>query len=234
MKFVRIPTGTFLMGSPRGEANRSSDEDQQVVQINRPYWLGVYEVTQAQWQEVMGSNPSYFSRTGRGSFIVGMNTDNYPVENVSWQKVQGFLEKLSVRDRERARGRKYRLPTSAEWEYACRGGASTYKTFYYGNTLSHTQANYNANIPYHGGPRGPTLGRTCEVGSYQPNGYGLYDMHGNVWEWCSDVSGPAKRVIRGGSWSNPPEGCRSACRRGNSVTYQGIDVGFRVVLMASK
>jgi formylglycine-generating enzyme required for sulfatase activity len=242
MKFARIPAGTFLMGSPQTERQRSKDEAQHEVEITRPFYLGVFEVTQAQWQAVMGSNPSSFNPDRLGS-----GTDDLPVEQVSWQDVQTFLEKLAALEAEKKAGRKYRLPTEAEWEHAARGGAAEYQIFHYGNSLSSTQANFNGNYPYGGAARGPYLERTSQVGSYEPNGFGLYDMHGNVWEWCSDwydkdyyknsprrdPAGPSEgtcRVIRGGSWDCFGQRCRSAWRNGIEPANRFEYLGARVAL----
>jgi formylglycine-generating enzyme required for sulfatase activity len=233
------------MGSPPEEVRRSKDEEQHEVEITRPFYLGVFEVTQGQWREVMGNNPSSFNRDRAGS-----NTDDLPVESVSWPEVQTFLEKLAALEEEKKAGRKYRLPTEAEWEYACRGGASEYQVFHYGNSLSSTQANFNGDYPYETA-KGPYLERTSQVGSYEPNRFGLYDMHGNVWEWCQDwydqdyykssprrdPAGPAagsSRVCRGGSWDCFGQRCRSAWRNGTEPANRYEWLGFRVVLVSSE
>jgi uncharacterized protein (TIGR02996 family) len=252
MRFVLIPAGTFLMGSPDDEGFRGDDEGPvHEVEITRPFYLGVHPVTQAQWQAVMGSNPSYFSAASHGGCSVkGLNTDDFPVERVSWNDATVFLKALSALKKERESGRNYRLPTEAEWEYSCRGGASSYQTFHFGNSLCSTQANIAGNFPYGGAENGPNLGRTCEVGSYPPNGFGLYDMHGNVKEWCADwydehyyassprcdPQGPVKgaaRVFRGGSRYSPGWECRSACRSRCWPDFRRDSVGFRVALVPS-
>jgi uncharacterized protein (TIGR02996 family) len=253
MRFALIPPGSFLMGSPQDEEERSDHEGpQHEVEITRPFYLGVHQVTQAQWRAVMGSNPSYFSARGGGKDKVsGMNTDDFPVEQVSWDEVMTFLKKLAARKKEREKGRKYRLPTEAEWEYACRGGARSSSIFHYGNSLSSTQANFNGNYPYGGAARGPFLERTCKVGSYRPNAWGLYDMHGNVYEWCSDwygsdyykisprrdPSGPSEgsdRVRRGGGWFGLGSRCRAAYRNGSFPSDRFHDLGFRVALVPAR
>ena len=196
MKLVRIPTGKFTMGSPNGEKNRSEDEEQHEVEITKEFWLGIHEVTQKEFKAVMGYNPSYFSKDGEGktgvTYItkpaggkdkVPADTSGFPVENVSHEEAEEFCKKLTAK--EAKSGRKYRLPTEAEWEYACRGGAASSTPFHFGDTLSSSQANFNGNYPYGGADKGEYL-RTCKVGSYKKNGFGLYDMHGNVWEWCAD------------------------------------------------
>jgi formylglycine-generating enzyme required for sulfatase activity len=252
MRFVLIPSGTFLMGSPHSERGRWSNEEQHEVEISRPFYLGVYEVTQKQYQTIMGSNPSYFSKEAGGkASVAGMNTDDFPVERVSWDDAQAFLKKLSELPAEKKARRVYRLPTEAEWEYACRGGASSYQVFHTGNSLTSTQANFDGNnYGYGGADKGPYLKRTCKVGSYRPNAFGLYDMHGNVWEWCSDwkdedyyrksprrdPAGPAKglyRVLRGGGWSYGDYTCRSAHRTG-SMPVRGSSYGFRAALVLSE
>ena len=247
MELALLPAGTFLMGSPQDEGGRSDDEGpQHEVQISRPFYLGVYQVTQAQWQAVMGNHPSWFCASGHGANRVkGMDTSDFPVEQVSWDDVTAFLKNLSALDKEAQAGRKYRLATEAEWEYSCRGGASSYQTFHFGTSLSSTQANFAGNSPYGGGGKGPYLERTCKVGSYQPNAFGLYDMHGNVWEWCSDwyaadyytksprrdppgASVGTSRVFRGGSCYDFGQSCRSAYRLGDEPAFRGNNIGFRV------
>jgi formylglycine-generating enzyme required for sulfatase activity len=231
MKLVLIPAGRFRMGSPTTESGRgAADEDDHEVEITRPFYLGACEVTQEQYRRVMGSNPSRFA------------ADNRPVEQVSWAEAVEFCAKLSELEKDRRHA--YRLPAEAEWEHACRAGTTT-PTFF-GDSLSGKQANFDASVPYGGAEKGTSLGRTEKVRSYPPNRFGLYDMHGNVWEWCSDwyapyggtarrePGGPATgafRVLRGGSWSTPGWQCRSACRRGLKPDDRAEDVGFRVVLV---
>jgi formylglycine-generating enzyme required for sulfatase activity/serine/threonine protein kinase len=239
MKLVRIPAGTFLMGSPAAEEGRDNKEVQHTVEISRDFWLGVHEVTQKQYQMVMGANPSWFSAAGGGKDqVAGMNTDDFPVERVTWNDAVTFCNKLSAAPEERKAGRKYRLPSEAEWERACRGGAPASQPFHFGNALSSKQANSTSDM---------ALGRTCKVGSYPKNAFGLHDMHGNVWEWCSDWHNPdyygksprrdpqghsrgAFRVIRGGGWDNTGLGCRSAIRNKRRPANPNFNVGFRVAL----
>jgi len=234
---VWINPGTFTMGSPSTEKDRGSNEGPQTqVTLTKGYWMGKYEVTQREYQVVMGSNPSYF--TG--------DLDR-PVEQVTWNDATNYCVKLTASERSSGRlpsGYAYRLPTEAEWEYACRAGTTTATAF--GNSLSSTQANFDGNYPYNGAAEGPWLRCTTKVGSYAPNAWGLYDMHGNVYEWCmdwyqdslpegsvTDPRGPSSgsnRVIRGGSWSHYGRYCRSALRYGNSPGGRHGSVGFRVVL----
>jgi formylglycine-generating enzyme required for sulfatase activity len=189
----------------------------------------------------MGNNPSHFSATGEGKASVrGMDTSKFPVESVSWNDAVAFCKKLSALE-----GRTYRLPTEAEWEYACRADARS--VFGFGDSLSSTQANFDGTIPYGIEKKWECLERTTTVGSYEANAWGLHDMHGNVWEWCSDwferdyygkspsanPRGPEKglrRVRRGGAWSEPGKDCRSATRALDSPTFRSQSVGFRVVM----
>ncbi|MBS1794308.1 MAG: formylglycine-generating enzyme family protein [Acidobacteria bacterium] len=225
MEFVKIPAGSFTMGSPPGEKDREDNENQHRVTIGRDFYLGKYEVTQAQWKAVMGSNPSIFKG------------DNLPVENVSWDDAQEFIKKLNAKGEGT-----YRLPTEAEWEYAARAGTTT--AFSFGDSLSSEQANFDGNYPYGTASKGKYLAKTTPVGSYAPNGWGLYDMHGNVWEWCADwygdypdgsvadPTGPgsgSNRVNRGGSWRSHGRGLRSAYRYGYVPSDRYYILGFRLV-----
>jgi formylglycine-generating enzyme required for sulfatase activity len=250
MKLVRIPAGTFSMGSPAMESGRNKEELQHEVEITKAFWVGAHEVTQAQFQKVMGFNPSHFSAAGKGKDKVkGMSTSDLPVENVSWNDAVELCRKLSDLPAERSARRRYRLPSEAEWEYACRAGTTT--PFYFGNSLSSRQANFNGNYPYGSAGKYDYLERTCNVGSNKPNRFGLHDMHGNVAEWCSDwdaldyyqksprrdPQGPSagvQRVIRGGSWSDFSISCRSAARGVREPSCRGHDVGFRVIMVPSQ
>ncbi len=253
MRLRLIPAGTFRMGSPESEEKRLKAEGpQHEVEITKPFYMGVYEVTQAEYEKVMGKNPSWFSKNGTGSDNVkGLDTSSFPVESVSWNDAVEFCKKLSELASEKRAGRVYRLPTEAEWEYACRGGSKKYQVLAFGNSLSSKQANFDGNYPYGGAEKGTYLRRTCKVGSYQANGFGLYDMHGNVWEWCNDFYsdetyikdkradpvGPNKgdrRSMRGGSWGNGGDVCRSALRSLSDPDYRGRLIGFRVVFSAGK
>jgi formylglycine-generating enzyme required for sulfatase activity len=234
MKLVRIAPGKFTMGSPNDESERNSNEIQHEVQITRSFFLGVYTVTQAQYKKVMGKNPCWFSATGHGQASVrGLNTDDFPVENVSWNDATAFCNKLSALPAEKGASRFYRLPTEAEWEYACRAGTTT--AYHTGKTLEAKHANFS----------GSSVNRVAKVGSYKPNAWGLYDMHGNVWQWCADwhddnyyrvspkkdPSGPKvgnSREVRGGCFLNTARQCRAAYRVYVHPTYASNHVGFRV------
>jgi len=231
---VYIPAGEFLMGSQETEEGRRTDEGpQHRVVINKDFWMGKYEVTRGQWIAVMGEDEAWFE-----------GGNNYPVEWLSWNESQDFIKKLNEKT-----GLKFRLPTEAEWEHACRAGTTT--PFHYGESISSDQANFNGNYPYGGAKKGVYLETTCPVGSFQLNAWGLYDMHGNVWEWCEDVykadiynhpelytknsignpvySGEGLyRVIRGGGWLGNSNQLRSASRA--SYSYAQNYVGFRLVL----
>jgi formylglycine-generating enzyme required for sulfatase activity len=250
MQLVRIPRGTFLMGSPAGEIGHSKDEEQHTVEITRDFYLAVHEVTQAQYRQVMGKNPSWFSAAGGGKDRVkDMDTDDFPVENVSYEDAVEFCKKLSALPSEKRAGRKYRLPTEAEWEYACRGGAAS-SEFHFGSSLSSKQANFNGNYPYGGAAKDDNLGRPCKVSQYPKNGFGLFDMHGNVWEWCADwydadyygksprhdPQGPSEgseRVNRGGGWNNYGQVCRSARRFRSRPGDRRTILGFRAAQLPS-
>ena len=169
MQMVLIEPGEFMMGSPPTEKGRNPmEEAQHRVRITKPFYIGKYEVTQEQWQVVMGDNPSYFK---------GVKN---PVRRISWNDCQRFIKKLNSI----VPGGGFRLPTEAEWEYACRAGTAT--VFHYGDSLSSNQSNFDGRYPYVGASKGPWRKKTLPVGSFSPNSFGLYDMHGNVWEWCSD------------------------------------------------
>jgi formylglycine-generating enzyme required for sulfatase activity len=257
LKMVRIPARgkTFWMGSPKDEKDRNSwekdfdTEEQHEVEFSRDFFLGVTEVTQAQYRAVMGANPSYFCKDGEGKEeVAGLDTDNFPVEYVTWEQVNAFCKKLGEK---RGDGQEFRLPTEAEWEYACRGGRSSKDSAPFclkngpTSSLSGGQINFDGNFPHGDGRKGKYLERTAPCGSFgeSVNAFGLYDMHGNVSEWCGDWYGkyPTKRVtdptgpregsdrvIRGGSWVNLGHGCRAAHRRKGGPSVLGGDLGFRL------
>jgi len=238
LELVWCPAGEFTMGSSMaerraavaagGKMELNEGEAQHKVTLTKGFWLGKYEVTQRQWQSVMGSNPSKLNKAGLDA----------PVEKVSWNDCQKFLKKLTA-----PASHEYRLPTEAEWEYACRAGTAT--AFHYGDDLDSSQANFNGKHPFGNGRKGEYRKTTVKVGSFRPNAWGLYDMHGNVFEWCQDrkgayppgaVTDPAGkgagsfRVYRGGSWGCRARFCRSAFRYGFFPSFSLNRFGFRVAL----
>jgi sulfatase modifying factor 1 len=244
---VFIQPGTFMMGSPTTEAERSPDETQHSVMISRGFWMGKYLVTQGDYLSVVGRNPSYFTS-------VNLYPDDLtrPVEEVSWLDAANYCTMRTQQERVAGlipTNYVYRLPTESEWEYACRAGTTT--AFYLGSGLYSGQANFGGQYEYDASlgqifnPSGIWLHRSTPVGSYAANAWGLYDMIGNVWEWCQDwygdypggsltdpqgaVSG-SERLFRGGSWSAYAETCRSAQRGGYTPTYTDYALGFRVLL----
>lgn len=224
---------------------KPDDEPVRTLTFALPRFLGAFEVTQEQFQSVMETNPSYFSPNGRGKSSLGdVPAGRLPVESVSYADAVEFCRRLSARPEERARGRTYRLPTEAEWEYACRAGTESF--FHTGDRLSSTQANFDGRYPMLGTEPGPYLERTAPVGSFAPNAFGLHDMHGNVSEWCHDwyaadayakdvgPEGPdtgTKRVFRGGNYrSQWAYQCRSSIRDARPPTDRVPRIGFRVVM----
>jgi formylglycine-generating enzyme required for sulfatase activity len=236
MRFVLVPAGRFWMGGGGGQAG-----DQQVA-IPQDFYLGVFPVTQGQWQAVMGNNPSHFSRNGDGknrvTCIADADLRDFPVEQVSWEDAQAFLQHLNEREKER--GLVYRLPTETEWEYACRGGATSKEDCSYhfyldqpSNTLCSTQANFDGSLP-DGAARGPYLYRTKKVGSYPANRLGICDMHGNVWEWCEDAHEEGVgRGLRGGAWNYTGAGCRAAVSTWDFPSERDCHYGFRAAAAPS-
>jgi len=236
MRFKLAKPGKFMMGSPPSYEAIDGSHPQHQVRISKPFYMGAYEVTQDQFFKIMELQSSHFCTTGVGARQVeGLNTDDFPVDRVTWEEAVEFCLRLSDLDEEVAAGRTYRLPTEAEWEYACRAGTQT--PYSCGDTIDPLQANITGpfNSPH------PTLGRTAKVGSFPANELGLYDMHGNVWEWCVDgkreyttsrqvdpQGDPAMySILRGGGWDYPPESCRSDHRRETLSGY--IYFGFRVL-----
>jgi sulfatase modifying factor 1 len=230
MLFVELPPGRFTMGSATTEASRNDDELLHDVEITRPFFLAQTEVTQQQWRAVMGNTPSQFAGCG----------PRCPVENVSYADVQKFLDKLNAHTPQTLR---YRLPSEAEWEYACR--ARTTGPFSTGENLTTAQANYDGHQPYGSFPAGEFRQKPTPTGTFPLNPWGLADMHGNVWEWTSDWYGPYseghlanvdprgavsgdKRVIRGGSWFFDANSARCAVRYTHAPQDKGFSLGFRV------
>ena len=262
---ILIPPGEFVMGSPKKETSYWTGEDQHSVKLSKGFWLGETEVTQREWVAIMDDNPSHFK------VMNNHDTSRFPVEMVTWYDVVEFCNKLSEKEQLAAYyelratkrqdghlvsaevaivgGRGYRLPTEAEWEYACRAGTIT--AYHYGNKLNSQQANVGRADPSRKLPNEPYLSRPTTVKSYAPNGFGLYDMHGNVLEWCFDWEGsydaspgvhldpsspqpgrmrinPNARVVRGGCWSNLPTYARSASRNFSRSGGRTSGTGFRV------
>ncbi len=227
LRFVRVPAGSFTMGTPPGVDGREAEEVPHRVTLTRDFYLGQFEVTQGQWTRVMGRNPSHFQACG----------EDCPVERVSSPDIQAFIGRLAAET-----GERFRLPTEAEWEYACRSGATTaYAT---GDRLTTDQANFNGTGPNPGAPAGLYRETPTRVGSFSPNAWGLYDMHGNVWEWTEDEHcpypdqpvtdpvgrcGAEKRVIRGGSWYFDANSARCGLRYDHRPQDLGFSLGFRLV-----
>lgn len=215
LEMVLIPAGKFMMGSPETEKNRADDEFQHEVTITKPFYIGKYEVTQEQWRAVMGNDPSEIKGT------------KLPLTNVSWAMGHDFIKKLNDKT-----SSGYRLPTEAEWEYACRAGTTT--PYFFGNEITPKDANFG----------GSNLGKAVPVASKKANAYGLHDMHGNIWEWCEDWYGPYregkatdpkgvevgdKRVARGGSFYDPESDARSSNRYAVSPVIRNGYIGLRLV-----
>jgi uncharacterized protein (TIGR02996 family) len=237
MRFALIPPGSFWMGSAEGEKwHRPSERPRHLVEITRPFWMGVFPVTQREYRRVTRNNPSHFSATAGGlATLAGADPDGFPVERVSWNDAADYCPRLSGRAAERKAGRVYRLPTEAEWEYCCRAGLAS-PGYHFGPSLSKKQANIRA----------AGHERPCAVGSYPPNAWGLFDMHGQVWEWCADwydaagygpaarqrdPQGPARgreRILRGGCWNNDADFCRTAHRGASHPATRNAAYGFRV------
>lgn len=233
---IRIRSGKFQMGNPEARIGNTANEGPVTeVTFTQGFWMGRYEVTQREWEAVMQYNPSQFT-----------DSPDLPAENVSWEEAAEYCRRVTTREREAGQlpsGHVYRLPTEAEWEYACRAGTTTATAF--GDQVGSLQANFNGKFPHNGAPVGPNLGRTTRVGSYPANPWGLHDMHGNVLEWCldfyrerlpgqavSDPSGPLtgySHVVRGGGWNNHGKYCRSAYRNGCIPSLRVNNLGFRVV-----
>jgi formylglycine-generating enzyme required for sulfatase activity len=232
MTFVRLPKGTFYMGWD-GEVKGVKKE------IKEDFEIAVHDVTQGQWQAAMGTNPSCFSRRGNfRNYILDLSDEElklFPVENVSWDDAQVFIKQLN--EREKGRGWLYRLPTEAEWEYACRGGATSEEEcshhFYFDkptNDLSSEQANFHGDSPFGKAPKGKYLGRTTRVGAYPPNKLGLCDMHGNVRQWCAGQFDPrgSLRLVRGGGWYDPGSNCRAAHHSWSPQSEGDFNLSFRL------
>jgi formylglycine-generating enzyme required for sulfatase activity len=242
MDMLWVPSGTFTMGSPTTEAGRQSDrEDEHNVSLTKGFYLGKYEVTQAQYEAVIGSNPSEFNATGNG---------NRPVEKVNWTEAVAFCTQLTTQEQAAGRlpaGWAYVLPTESQWEYACRAGTTT--AYSWGTTIASSNANYN----WDGGANdGNDFKQTRDVGQYAANPWGFFDMHGNVREWTADAyqatyppgnpvvdpinlgASGSMRVVRGGAWYNSTTVLRSARRNNYSPGGRNNYIGFRVGFQKSQ
>ena len=245
LEMVAIPSGKFMMGAPKEEKSSRDDERPQRQVTVQPFFIGRFQVTQSQWKAI--SKRSASRRANLAKVESDLNPDpsrfkgdNRPVEKVSWDDAVEFCKRLS-----RETGREYRLPSEAEWEYACRAGTTT--PFHFGETITTDLANYDGNYTYASEPKGEKRGSTTDVGIFPPNAFGLYDMHGNLWEWCADhwhknyegapTDGSAWlsdnenqfRLLRGGSWDDCPSFCRSAYRYYYYRVNRIVNIGFRVV-----
>lgn len=242
MKLCWCPPGRFRMGSPPSEAEHRSDEGPVEVTLSKGFWMGKYEVTQGQWKRTAGAFPREMDK-GQG--------DDFPVYWVNYPEAEDFCRRLT--EQAQAAGDlpkdwTFRLPTEAQWEYACRAGTATATSF--GDRMSSRQANFNGS-PYNGAESGPSLKQASKVGSYPANAWGLHDMHGNVWEWCRDWyhwtlpggvdpdlsavkgtinrDGTYSRVRRSGAWIEDGWACRSAIRLRYEPERRSDHIGFRVV-----
>ncbi len=250
LEMVAIPGGNFLMGARPGEEDSSNNERPQHRVTVQSFFLGKFPVTQAQWKAVSEAAPNAHANFPKINRDLNFNSsifpgDNRPVEKVSWYDALEFCARLSKKT-----GRQYRLPSEAEWEYACRAG--TINPFHFGETITSDLANYNGNYTYACESKGEYRAQTTDVGSFPPNGFGLYDLHGNVWEWCADTwhyhyqgapsngsawisSGDESAnysPLRGGSWVSHPDLCRSAFRTfflRSQCHHLYHGVGFRVL-----
>jgi formylglycine-generating enzyme required for sulfatase activity len=237
LEMVAIPSGEFMMGSPETEHDRWEDENPQHQVTVQPFFIGKYPITQAQWRLIANTPEIERELNPEPS---NFKDDNLPVERVSWEEAVEFCQRLS-----RETGRDYRLPTEAEWEYACRAGSTT--PFYFGKTITGKLANYDSSETYLQERKVKSKGETTSVGIFPLNQFGLYDLHGNVWEWCLDHwhdnyqgaptdgsawlsdNDAAKRLLRGGSWNGDPRNCRSAARNYYAPDDRYYRFGFRVV-----
>ncbi len=209
MQFVLVPAGDFVAGSPSTEAGHQEDEALYPVRISRPFYMGAHEVTRRQWAAIMTPD------------VVGEADGDLPIVNVNWHEVREFLDRINSGVAER-----FRLPSEVEWEYACRAGTTTpYST---GERLSTSEANYNGDFPLAGQPSGENRNAVVRVGSFAANAWGLFDMHGNVWEWTNDGYDDQRKVIRGGSWRFNADSARCALRYHHRPQDRGDSLGLRL------
>ncbi len=256
LDLVYIPSGKFLMGTEDEEIERLVQKfDREWFRVEKPqhevtvqpFFMGKYPITQAQWRAIASREDWKIERDldpNPADFKDRADSDRRPVEEVSWYDAVEFCQRLSKQT-----GKEYRLPTEAEWEYACRAGTTT--PFHFGETITTDLANYNGDYTYASEPQGQYREETTPVGNFPPNAFGLYDMHGNVWEWCEDdwhenyqsaqeygsawrSESSNKKVIRGGSWNNIPSYCRSAIRDRYTRDDRDYGIGFRVVCVVPR
>ena len=246
LDMVKIPGGSFKMGARKEEKNSFDNERPQHQGNVQEFWMGKFAVTQLQWKKIASLSQVNIELSPDPSYFKG---DRFPVEQVSWTEAKEFCDRLSYLSPKT--GKTYDLPTEAQWEYACRAGMTT--PFHFGETITTDLANFNGNRIYGKASKGEYRKKTSEVGSFTPNAFGLYDMHGNVWEWCLDPwhgnydgapthgdvwdasnnFGSDSRLIRGGSWGNNPHYCRSAFRSYGDPANRGSSIGFRIVYLSS-
>lgn len=231
VKFCWIPAGKATLGSPMGEKRRNQTEEEHEFET-KGFWLAKYEVTQSQYKDIVGENPSWFQASGIGfaglgsDKVKGINTADFPVEIVSWNDVQVFLNKCTFK--------KLRLPTEDEWEYAYRGGEGNTRPYYWGSSLNGDRANCGGEFPYGTDKKGESIGRTTKVGSYEKvarHPWNLCDMSGNVAEWCSDTVG-TERANRGGGHPGDAVVARGAYRGKDLPDWKTNYLGFRLALNA--
>lgn len=211
MEFVLLPAGEFVAGSPTTEAGHQDDEQLYPVRVGRPFYMAIHEVTRGQWHAVTGTGTS-----------PAVDEVRLPVVNVSWHDARQFVDRLN-----QGQPWRLRLPSEVEWEYACRAGTTTpYST---GAQLSTSDANYNGAFPLAGQAAGDNRGRVTAVGTFGPNPWGLFDLHGNVWEWTNDAYDETRKVIRGGSWRFNADSARCALRYHHGPELSGDSIGLRLV-----
>ncbi len=250
LKLVWCPPGTFRMGSQPGEDEYRTNEGQVETTLSRGFWIGKYEVTQQEWDQLMETNPSEFSSTGQAKYkIFGKSTARFPVECLLVQEAEEFCKRVTTLERSAGRlpaNWSYTLPTESQWEYACRAGTTTATAF--GDQLSSSDANFKGFVPYNGAKRGPFLFRTTNVGSYRGNAWGIHDMHGNVWEYCAGwytdearggidpeaATNGTYRIGKGGSWFHDGRYSRSAFRYWIEPDMRQGTVGFRIAATEMK
>jgi formylglycine-generating enzyme required for sulfatase activity len=211
MEFALLPAGDFVAGSPTTEAGHQDDEVLYPVHVPKPFYVATHEVTRREWATVM--NPGV---------VVPAEDAKLPVVNINWDEARQFLDRLN-----QGQSWRLRLPSEVEWEYACRAGTTTpYST---GNMLSTSEANYNGEFPLPGQANGENRNHVTAVGSFPANPWGLFDMHGNVWEWTNSAYDEARKVIRGGSWRFNADSARCALRYHHRPTDRGDSLGLRLV-----